>query len=211
MWDDMYTSAMFLSQLRDPKNDDAWTKFHEMYGPGIRACCLRRGFSQQEAEDLSQEVLIKIVMAMPNFEYDRSKRFRNWLSTVIKNAALDFREKKERRKDAAAGGTDANGALVQNPDPYAEDPLTFSDRFSSEAIARLISAEAVNRVRARLRSPRVLACFDGVLNGRTVSELMKGLGENASFVLGAVKQVTKMSDEEVERLTRELDDPSGSV
>jgi RNA polymerase sigma-70 factor (ECF subfamily) len=213
MWDDLYTDAMFLSQLRNPTDDDVWTRFDEMYGPGILACCLRRGFSQQDAEDLSQDVLHRIVKAMPNFKYDPSKGFRRWVYTVIRTAVLDFLRKERRRPDVAAGGTDANHALIQKSDPYAEDPLAVSASLSSMVLADFIKKEALKRAKARTREPNRWACFEGVyLKRRTTTELATELGVSVSYASTAATDILKIVEEEAEKLRREQeDDPSDSA
>jgi RNA polymerase sigma-70 factor (ECF subfamily) len=219
MWEEFQTSASFLSQLRDPANAAAWTRFEKTYQPGILANCRQLGFGLQDAEDLSQEVLLKIVKEMPDFQYDPSKRFRGWLHTVVYNTALDFLKKNRNRPEKPAGGTDAHLVQEQVPDPYAEDPSALSERLAgmvshNEAMRRLLMVEeALKRAKVRVRKPNRWASFEGVyLKGQSTVEVARELNESVAYVATAAAEVLDMVREAADTLRQEEGDPpTGSV
>jgi RNA polymerase sigma-70 factor (ECF subfamily) len=93
------TSETLLNWLRDPANGAAWNSFAQRYGAKIRAWCLRRGLQAADADDVTQEILLKIHTKMRNFVYDRGKgRFRDWLAAVTYNACNDFLKKDEAKR-----------------------------------------------------------------------------------------------------------------
>jgi RNA polymerase sigma factor (sigma-70 family) len=48
------------------------------------------GSQPSDADDVAQEVLLKLLTAMKKFRYDPSRSFRAWLKTVTQNAWKDF-------------------------------------------------------------------------------------------------------------------------
>jgi len=48
--------------------------------------------NSQEAEDITQEVFIKVWCNLKRF--DKNKKFKTWIFTIAKNACLDWRKKK---------------------------------------------------------------------------------------------------------------------
>jgi RNA polymerase sigma factor (sigma-70 family) len=54
------TGTTLLDWLRNPANSEAWGKFAERYHQKILDCCLRNGLQPADAEDIAQELLLKI-------------------------------------------------------------------------------------------------------------------------------------------------------
>ena len=84
------TSITLMMRIRqDPADFEAWDEFVRRYEPMIRDWCRRWG-SRHDAEDVAQEVLLKLLAAMKTFQYDPGRSFRAWLKTVTQNAWTDF-------------------------------------------------------------------------------------------------------------------------
>lgn len=93
----MKTRGSLLIRLKDPADHQAWTQFFESYRPLILAFCKGRGLSDQDAEDVLQEVCRAVAPAMARFEYDvRRSTFRNWLLTVVRSKLYTFLSKNAR-------------------------------------------------------------------------------------------------------------------
>jgi RNA polymerase sigma-70 factor (ECF subfamily) len=56
----------------------------------IRAWCVKWGLQSSDADDVAQDVLLKLLNAMRNFRYDPSRSFCAWLRTVTQSALSDF-------------------------------------------------------------------------------------------------------------------------
>ena len=81
------TSATLLARLRQvPADQAAWVQFTERYGRKIYAWCRLWNLQQADAEDLTQDVLLKLAEKMQTFDYDPAKSFRGWLKTVARHA-----------------------------------------------------------------------------------------------------------------------------
>lgn len=72
--------------------------------------------STHEAEDAAQSVFLKIFRALPGYE-QRSRPFRAWLFTVVRNHALNVLEKSSRVEPEDPIAIEArNGETVQAPE-----------------------------------------------------------------------------------------------
>src|SRR5262249_27719327 len=87
---DTRTSASLLERLRAPEDQAAWRDFAGRYGPKIYKWCLRWNLQEADAEDVTQNVLLKLAAKMRTFAYDPSRSFRAWLKTVTHHAWRDF-------------------------------------------------------------------------------------------------------------------------
>src|SRR4051794_26507578 len=104
------TSTSLLVRLQQaPADEAAWAEFVRRYGARIHGWGRRWGLQEADAQDISQDVLMKLVRAMQAFRYDPAQRFRGWLKTVTHNAWQDLAR---GRKVVAAGG-----------ESVADDPL----------------------------------------------------------------------------------------
>ena len=88
------TPVSLLERLRQPANQDAWSRFVKLYTPLLHFWVRRTGFSETEADDLVQEVFAALVQKLPAFAYDKVKTFRGWLRTVAVNKWRELKRKK---------------------------------------------------------------------------------------------------------------------
>jgi len=102
------TRATLLSQLRDGSSPLAWEEFFQRYWPLIHAFARRRGCSDNTAEDVVQEVMLKIFERRDVFLYDASRgRFRDWLGTVVRNQVAQYRRSPSGRARVLPGESPA--------------------------------------------------------------------------------------------------------
>lgn len=91
------TSVTLLGRLhRTPGDGAAWAEFDDRYRPVLRAWCLRWGLQEADVEDVTQAVLAKMVILMPNFQYDRERSFRGLLRTLARHALSELNEADRR-------------------------------------------------------------------------------------------------------------------
>ncbi len=85
------TRVSLLDRAKSSKDNDSWNDLLRYYQPFITKILVRTGLRGTDLEDARQRVFLKIWNGLTNYERDESRaRFRNWLSTLIRNAAIDW-------------------------------------------------------------------------------------------------------------------------
>jgi len=180
--------------LRDPANPQGWNAFVARYGTRIYAWCRRWGLQDADAQNVTQDVLAKLVQALRKCAYDPNKgSFRGWLKTVAHHAWRDYLEG-QRRPGAGSGETHALDGLAS---PGASDDLA---RGLDEEFERELLEEAQSRVQLRV-SPRDWTIFRALaIEGRSGAEVAAELGMKVAAVFVAKGRVQKKLQTEVRRL-----------
>ena len=88
--DEETSLTLMMRVQRDAADPAAWNEFVHRYQPMIRAWCLKWGAQCFDAEDVAQQVLIKLLTAMKTYQCESPASFRGWLKTVTRNAWIDF-------------------------------------------------------------------------------------------------------------------------
>jgi RNA polymerase sigma-70 factor (ECF subfamily) len=90
----MYTtSSTLLERLRRPGDQEAWGRFVRLYTPLLFYWVRRANVNGQDAEDLVQDVLLRVVKAIPAFDHSKG-RFRAWLTEITRNRIRDLRRRR---------------------------------------------------------------------------------------------------------------------
>lgn len=80
----------------DPGGQSAWRDFFARYGPAIYRVARLRGLSDQDADDIVQQVMVAISSHIGDFQYDRDRgRFRHWVRTITENKIKQGGRRKE--------------------------------------------------------------------------------------------------------------------
>jgi RNA polymerase sigma factor (sigma-70 family) len=90
--------------------------------PWIFNLALRMLGRRADAEDATQEILIRVLRALPSFRGEA--RFRTWLYRIAVNYILDMRKANRAVADAVCSFSDAAHGLRQVPDFDPPDPRT---------------------------------------------------------------------------------------
>ena len=62
--------TLMLRLQKNPSDGAAWSELVEQYGPMIRDWCLKWGSQNFDADDVTQDVLVRLLKAMSKFQYD---------------------------------------------------------------------------------------------------------------------------------------------
>jgi RNA polymerase sigma factor (sigma-70 family) len=192
--DPLKTSLTLLGRLRrDPKDQAAWSEFVARYGPRILQWCRGWGLQESDAQDVTQDVLLKLNGLMARFVYDSSGSFRGWLKTLAHHAWRDLAVERrrsglgvgDRRVSELLGSLQAGDGLLEQLDA----------EFRQEVMDR-----AIERVRRRV-SERTWDAFRlTALEGLSGSAAAGRLEMKIARVYGARSEVKGMIREEVRKL-----------
>jgi RNA polymerase sigma-70 factor (ECF subfamily) len=172
------------------RQDEAWAAFQGRYRGVILGWCLRRGLPPDGAEDLTQDVMLKLFQQLPRYRHDPARgRFRGWLKAVVNNALTDFgRRQRQRPERGPIGGTAFLGQLGGLAAPEAATELSGV----IEGHARTTAAEVLERVRAKLKETTWQAFYQTLVEGRPAAEVAAGLGLGVATVYKASYRVKQM-------------------
>ncbi len=182
----MDTRASLLIRLRqEPVDEGAWHEFVQRYGRLIFAWCQSWGLQPADADDVSQNVLLKLAHHLRSFVYDPGRRFRGFLRTTAHNACKDYLESK-RRAVAASADTGIFAVL---------------ESVQARDLERLGVAQA--RIRQRIEPHTWEAFRMTALEGKYGAAAAAVLDMQVGTVFKAKSKVQQMLREEIERLERE--------
>ena len=191
-----FTSVTLLGRVRDLSDQQAWKEFVRCYTPRIFSWCKQNSLQDQDASDVTQEVLLKLVQAMQQFEYhpDRGS-FRGWLKTVTSNAVRDLAR---RKSSTEVTGEGAELWLQQLSTPDSIDTLaTKIEAGYREEL--LVEAEA--RVRLRVK-PLTWQAYQLSTDGAAAPEIAERLHVKVADVYVAKSRVLKLLRETVKQLEK---------
>lgn len=190
------TSIGLISRMRrEERDEEAWGEFVERYGRRIYQWGLNRGLQPTDAEDVSQNVLVKLAQHLRKFEYDPKLSFRGWLRRITENAIKDdYRQR--MRNETGEGGSEI---LVQLNAVEAREDLA---QRLKEAYDLELLDEAVSRVSSRIAPNRWLAWHMSARERRPAGEVAAELNMKIASVYTARNQVQKMIQDELQLLER---------
>ncbi len=189
------TSPTLLGRLRqDPTDQAAWHQFVDYYGPRIYGWCRKWNLQDADAQDVAQDVLVKLAQKMRTFEYDPKGSFRGWLKTIALHAWSDFLAGRGRRPGVGSGDTAQLGLLET---VEARDDLL---RHLDETFDRELFDEASRRVQLRVREHTWQAFRLTALEGLSGAEAAQRLNMKVATVFVAKHEVQQMLAEEIRRL-----------
>lgn len=118
------TPQTLLRKIADRANgDDAaeWARFVELYEPVIRLYIAQSGdTSQADADDIVQDIFVRLVDVLRNGEYKREKgRFRNYLAAMVRRLLIDRHRRAVFRGAGLQVTIDGEALESDAPDPVA--------------------------------------------------------------------------------------------
>ena len=188
------TRITLLAQLRqDPSSQAGWDEFVERYGRHIYRWCRQWKLQDADAEDVTQDILVKLTQNLRAFAYDPSRSFRGWLKTVAHNAWRDFHDSRRRLHQAG------RGLRVQELILTVEAREDLAQKLEEAFDLELLEAA---KVRVRLRvAPHTWEAFRLMaLEGLPVAEVAARVHLQVAMVYVAKSKVQKMLQEEIGRL-----------
>ena len=177
------THPSLLDRLQNAADVMAWRTFFECYWPLVFSYARYRGCSEHTAEEIVQDVMLKVFEKREVFHYDPARgRFRNWLHRVVNNQVAEHRRRPSERLRAQGGDTSLTVELQESHEPAP-------DAAWDESFDRAVLAALVQIVR-RQANPRDFVAFElTVLQDRPAGEVARLLGVSRNVVYKARRQL----------------------
>jgi RNA polymerase sigma factor (sigma-70 family) len=189
------TSVTLMMRLqKSPADQRVWDEFVDRYRPMIRSWCLRWGLQDSDAEDVVQEVLVKLVAAIRKLQYDPARSFRAWLKTVTQHALSDFLAGRRKDPGRTAGPIDT---IAESAEAKTDLEQRLEDAFDAELLEL-----AMHRVKKRVKPSTWDAFQLTVVEGLSGAAAAAKLQIPVAHVFVAKNRVQKMLQEEARILKK---------
>ena len=178
----------------------AWEEIVQRYNRRIYNICYRFAGSSDDAQDLTQEVFIKVYRTLSSYDSEKAA-FMTWVTTVTRNLLVDhFRKTKQDRltdsiDNAASEHEDAQPLSEQLPDQSASPDATVQSRETRDTVHRALQKlspelrEAVILRDLQDMDYREIAVALKVPEGTVKSRINRGRAELARLLQRTYKQV----------------------
>ena len=179
------TSNSLLDLVRS-RDEAAWRRMTELYGPMIYHWCRTAGLGPEDSADVLQDVFRSVMLHIATFQKtDTSGSFRGWLWTVTRNKIRDL-FKVRSGKAKAAGGTDAHVRLLELP---AEEPN--EDSASTIAATSGLTHRAFEIIRGEVKEKTWLAFWRSTIDEVAPAAVADELGITVESVWQAKSRVLR--------------------
>ena len=187
------TRATLLANVQSPENHAAWDEFVVIYRPVIYRMARRRGMQDADAQDVAQNILVRIAGAISNYEQKDGVRFRHWLRRVARNAIVSAVTRSP--KDVAAGGTVAADLLDEQADADPAIDAEFETEHRRELYLR-----AAASVRTDVNAETWQAFEMTIVQGMPCEDVAEQLGKSVGTVYAARSRIIKRLRDRIKRM-----------
>jgi RNA polymerase sigma-70 factor (ECF subfamily) len=179
------------------EEEGAWGEFVLRYAARIYGWAKARNLADADCQDVTQEVLLKLFKRFKHFEYDPTRRFRDYLRTLTKNAVSDY--VKSRWRQGQGRGDDTIALLLETEEARAELGRQIEEEYDLELIEIACKYVRVQKSTYWARCWRALPEFLGGKN-ESIEEAAAQLGIRPALISQALWQVKTALRRRVERL-----------
>jgi RNA polymerase sigma factor (sigma-70 family) len=184
--------SLFLPLQGVERNQEAWQAFHVRYHDVILSWCQRRELPSGCAEDLTQEIWLKLLHDIRTYDFSKG-RFRSWLKAVVNNKVTDYWRRQQLKPErGGVGGSVFLERLAALASPEAVHELSVA----IERTTTTSAAEVVARVQARVKDTTWQAFYQTLALRRPAKEVAQALGVSVATVYKDTYRVKQMLQEE---------------
>jgi RNA polymerase sigma-70 factor (ECF subfamily) len=192
------TRPSLLIRVRDPRDDEAWRQFVEVYGPLIYHFARKQGLQDADADDLTQTVLQGVSRTIRALEYNPQQgSFRGWLLGAVRNQLQKFRQHQSKTVPGS-GDTGLQAILSEQPNRDADEEMTWEHEYQ-----RHLFLAAVKRVRHTFEDSTWQAFWLTAVDGKNAQDAATELGLSVGAIYTAKSRVLSRVKQEVEDLQEE--------
>jgi RNA polymerase sigma-70 factor (ECF subfamily) len=150
----------------------AWEEIVQRFHRRIYNICYRFAGSAEDAQDLTQEVFIKVYRTVSSFDGDKAS-FNTWVTTVTRNLLVDhFRKKRNDRAtdsiDATQGADEEGPTLAERLSDGAPGPHVHVERRERREMVH----RALQQISPELREAVILRDLQD-MDYREIAQVLK--------------------------------------
>ena len=190
------THQTLIQRAQNPDDASAWDDFVKYYENFIKMVLNKSNIPFSDADDLVQDILLKVWKGLPGYEYRREKaRFRTWLGTIVRNTVINHIAKVKRKggqkfellenKVQSFNETDIEKVIE-------EEWVEYLTNYAMDKIETVFSGQTIEVFKLSLEG----------LSGKQIAEKL-GLTEESVFVLRS--RVKSRLKKEINRLRSEIE------
>lgn len=185
------TRESLLIRLKKAGDGEAWREFYEIYGRLIFGYSLHFALSHAEAEDIVQEVCIKVFRQIDRFDYSPQRgRFRGWLKTITRNAVVDYLRRRQTRQKTSK-------AYRKQLEQEIGDARSRDDEIWRLEWEKAVFEAALERVRERVDENTLYVFSRYVLDDQSAADVAEETTLDANAIYAVKNRVMKYIREEV--------------
>jgi RNA polymerase sigma factor (sigma-70 family) len=189
------TRPSLLVRLRDPRDQEAWRTFLDLYGPVIYRFARKNGLQDADAADVTQAVLQAVSTSIGRLEYDPARgTFRGWLFGVVRRQLGKWRERSQRHPQGS-GDTAALQRLAEQPAPADDAADLWEQEYQRQRFLW-----AAQRVRGRVPEAAWLAFWQTTVDGRSATDVAQEQGLSLGALYTAKSRVLAQIRQEIQGL-----------
>jgi RNA polymerase sigma-70 factor, ECF subfamily len=188
-----HVDSITTTLLNEARQGDerAWHRLVDVYLPLVFYWCRRQGLQDADVLDVGQEVLQRLAKHLGKFRREGPQdTFRGWLRQVTQSALGDH-YRRQQRQLVGRGGSTAQKALANVPEPEFEDSAsTRTDE------AQILYCRVVDLVRSEFSEQDWQAFHMVMVDNRTPTEVAQALRISRNRVYLAKSRIQKRLREE---------------
>lgn len=181
------THKTLLMKIQDG-DEISWKEFYDRYSPSILSISGRFGLDPVEADEVRQNVMLKIFQNKLIFSYnDQRARFRTYFNRIVRSCIIDYL----RKKKALSPET----PLENLPDQPAPDKSVNEEEIFDEEWRKQCLIDALEILKEHVEPRTFLAFHMTAFQQKKVREVAGFLQMNASQVyLAKSRCIAKLKD-----------------
>lgn len=191
------TRASLIIGIGDANNDQAWGDFVDLYQPVIYRLARERGLQHSDAEDVTQEMLVKVSKMASSQSFDKTcGSLRGWLGVTLRNLVIQRFGRKGVIAKATEPVGDPNCSLIgklQDARPGVEEFIENEAQLEAFRVAE-------KRVRREFSEATWQAFWQTWIDQKPVHEVAQRLGITSGAVYIARSRVMRRLREEASTL-----------
>jgi RNA polymerase sigma-70 factor (ECF subfamily) len=199
MEDPYQTRQTLIQRMQTGRDEQSWEEFLRIYRPYLHTVIRNMGMSEHDADDIVQQVMVKVWTHIVELESNPKKSFRSWLSRVTKNCAKDFVRKRvrdaERLEKAQRDEANAYLGAIRLPD---------IDRIAEREWGIHVFNLAFELIEG-LFTGKAIQVFKLSLEGLEVAQIAEKTGLKENSVYRLRNRVKDRISQEIEVLREELE------